>query len=114
MSKHTPGPWRYNCDGEGRKIMSADGGTVARLSHLAGPYGTRGRKSDSEVIANGHMIAAAPLMYEALERIAKVPDCGCWPCRSQCESVENLRIDAEEIRELARAALQAAKGGENA
>ena len=104
MSKHTPGPWRYNCDGEGRKIMSADGGTVARLSHLAGPYGTRGRKPDSEVIANGHMIAAAPLMHEALEEVVN----------NAVKNFEGSMDICPEAIAAARAALQSAKGGENA
>jgi hypothetical protein len=58
------------------------------------------------------LISAAPEMLDALDRIARVPDCGCVPCRGQCDSAENLRINAEEIREIAQAAIRKAKGGD--
>ena len=45
----------------------------------------------------------------ALRRIATVPDCGCVPCRGQCDSAENLRVNAEEIREIARSAVEGVK-----
>ena len=45
----------------------------------------------------------------ALKRIATVPDCGCVPCRGQCDSAENLRVNAEEIREIARISLEGVK-----
>lgn len=45
-------------------------------------------------------------MEGVLKRIATVPDCGCVPCRGQCDSAENLKVNAEEIREIARAAIE--------
>ena len=45
----------------------------------------------------------------ALIRIATVPDCGCVQCRGQCDSAENLRVNAEEIREIARNAVEDVK-----
>jgi BMFP domain-containing protein YqiC len=45
----------------------------------------------------------------ALRRIATVPDCGCVPCRGQCDSAENLRVNTEEIREIARSAVECVK-----
>ena len=57
-AKHTPGPWIvdgvYTIRGPKRCV-------VAKLIDSKEPYETK--------VANGHMLAAAPAMYEALKAI---------------------------------------------
>jgi hypothetical protein len=57
---------------------------------------------DRDHQANAKLIAAAPDLLKALERIARDHDCGCVPCTGACVSEASLRITVEEIRELAR------------
>lgn len=61
----TPAPWRYDGDGEARKIRGKDGASIALLMHLS----LRARKSDAEVVANARLIAQSPRMAEVLERV---------------------------------------------
>ncbi|MCU1123504.1 MULTISPECIES: hypothetical protein [Stenotrophomonas] len=61
--------------------------------------------------ANARLIAAAPELLEALERIALPHDCGCVPCTGQCRSHIALEIAVEEMQGLARAAIAKATGG---
>jgi hypothetical protein len=68
---------------------------IAHYDHLA-----------AELTAKDKRIAE---LEAALRRIATVPDCGCVPCRGQCDSAENLRVNAEEIREIARSAVEGVK-----
>ena len=59
-TKHTPGPWFvdgvYIIRGPKRCV-------VAKLIDSKEPYETK--------VANGHMLAAAPAMYEALSELVK-------------------------------------------
>lgn len=52
---------------------------------------------------------AAPALLAALERIARPHDCGCKPCTGDCVSQTALQITVDEIRDLARAAIAAAR-----
>ncbi|AYZ71308.1 hypothetical protein EGY09_15350 [Stenotrophomonas maltophilia] len=65
----------------------------------------------AELLANARLIAAAPELLEALERIALPHDCGCVPCTGQCRSQIALEIAVEEMQGLARAAIAKATGG---
>jgi len=56
-TKWTSGPWRLDC---GRIVSSSTTGFVI----IAEMYGTT---NNSQVLADAHMIAAAPKLYEALE-----------------------------------------------
>lgn len=58
-TKWTPGPWWVDADG----CISAEPGMVAEV------YRNRIDASPEEELANARLIAAAPLMVEALERV---------------------------------------------
>ncbi len=76
MTKHTEGPWRYTCGGiidnspsrghAGIEIANVFG---ADSSDDRGPDG-RTEKGFEQAGANARLIAAAPEMLEALNRIA--------------------------------------------
>jgi hypothetical protein len=61
-----------------------------------------------------HAANCFPQLVAALQRIAKRPDCGCVPCLGQCDSDEEKLYELEEIKDIANAALEAAKGGDDA
>lgn len=92
MSKHTPGPWEY-CENSWStiSIIGANQITVCVLeTDIA---------DDLEMRADARLIAAAPLMYEALEEIMQAIDKEYGPRAANFPK--------------ARAALQAAKGGDS-
>lgn len=107
MTAHTPGPWWLEDSGQDGLTVygkSKDAATLVVCSRMFHPY----RKG--EMLANLSLIAAAPELLEALERIARPHDCGCKPCTGACRNQLALEITAEEIQELARAAIAKAKG----
>ena len=62
-AKHTPGPWGYNpisCDVEAIAISE-------RIAMVETDVAWDEAKKSEIVHANGHLIAAAPAMYEALQ-----------------------------------------------
>ena len=75
MSDWTPGPWRFR--ETGRKTFGPDGcfvierdapdGEISTL--IAMPHSATTGKAAKESIANGRLMAAAPDMAEALERL---------------------------------------------
>ena len=71
MSGPTPGPWHVDVLGagwtDGHGIAYCDNGHVA--------WTTRGFGDDVQ-LANAHLIAAAPDLYEALEAALNDPDAG--------------------------------------
>ena len=93
---HTPGPWDVEPKGSRHFVDGADGLAVAYL-------GWAGVRERSEIEANARLIAAAPELLEALERISTAYD-------------ETLRhpIAAPLLQAIygARAAIAKAKGGE--
>ena len=73
--KWTKGPWRISADSptiikkDYRRIGSDDGELIASA---CGIDGSGFFPSDEEAKHNAHLIAAAPEMYEALEKLVKL------------------------------------------
>lgn len=104
MSTHTPGPWSYwsgyNPFDKLEAQVTANGGDIVIAS-----YNSLIEQGE----ANACLMAAAPELLKALERIAREHDCGCAPCVGSCRSKEALEITVEEIQEIARAAIAKAR-----
>jgi len=66
--KHTPGPWHVQAITDGRNIRDSSNRGVARAGEYYGRSSDLNIKKD-EAEANKHLIAAAPELLEALERI---------------------------------------------
>lgn len=62
MSKHTPGPWEVDVDGEDRYIVSDHKTGRYTFAHLTRGFGLTG--SVEEMDATARLIAAAPRMLE--------------------------------------------------
>lgn len=101
MSEHTPGPWRWGKDykglygqGEGRRreVLTFEQYEGMWLSYTANRE------------ANARLIAAAPLMYQALEEIAN----------NAVKNYEGSMDIYPEAIAVARDALKAAKGDDGA
>ena len=114
MSKHTPGPWRVSSDGAGFEVES-EGGAVVAQAQQTKPVRC---KSDNDARrANARLIAAAPLMYEALEGLMGNPSIDLGDLVYYVREREGKGWDGPDVNawsnavQLARAALQAAKGG---
>ncbi|MCF3478937.1 hypothetical protein GUV60_02540 [Stenotrophomonas maltophilia] len=103
-TKHTPGPWVIEKLSGGWGVIAPNWGYVAFHVTSDLPHWNEGQE------ANRRLIAAAPDLLEALERIARPHDCGCVPCTGQCRSQIALEIAVEEMQELARAAIAKATG----
>ncbi|MCA9647858.1 MAG: hypothetical protein KC492_44510 [Myxococcales bacterium] len=116
MSAHTPGPWEafesieeqpWPCGAPqavGTRAGKGARGTLVCDMRAAGPLD--GPYSPNETWANARLIAAAPALYEALDDMLTIssghPD----------GKPDHAWFDhCEEIRQRARAALAAAKGG---
>ncbi len=69
MSKHTPGPWSAYLE-EAYFVTCPDLGRVAMMMNLKGAHGMGGRRSGEESAANCRLIAAAPELLEALQKLA--------------------------------------------
>jgi len=65
MSKHTPGPWRFNGDEVVQYINGSLGDPT--VCSLVGVGGDSYAEDEDEFMANAHLIAAAPDMLYALE-----------------------------------------------
>lgn len=72
-SKHTPGAWSLS-SAETYTVRDTDGGAICQLKWLRGAHGLGGRRTDEEVMANACLIAAAPQILEALQRLANAAD----------------------------------------
>jgi len=110
-NKHTPGPWKAvepaTIDWRDPFVQTADGESTVALTCGGGPDVAIAAPAQR---ANARLIAAAPELLEALERIARPQDCGCKPCTNTCRNQIALEIAVEEIQELARAAIAKATG----
>ena len=74
--KHTPGPWlRDDCSGLDCDVRAASGRKVALCWGLASNNATNYRADyRAECDANAHLIAAAPELLEALQRLLSEND----------------------------------------
>ena len=67
MSKHTPGPWKWE---EGYFGLNGKGGQ--KVLHFEDHEGLYLDATNEQQHANARLIAAAPVMLEALEEIAAI------------------------------------------
>lgn len=99
--KFTAGPWKVHPVAK-TAVVGSSGFVVA----ACGGYSTNTRDAGEvhdELVANARLIAAAPLMYEALRGIAQV-------ARSKGMTEADMKAAMRDIAEHARAALAAATG----
>jgi len=70
MAKHTKGPWE--ADGISVRSEGSDGRQIAlcEITVRGRPY----NETYDEAIANAHLIASAPVLLDALKRIASIMD----------------------------------------
>jgi len=87
---HTPGPFFPDLNGD-NTIHTADGFIVATVNPFASSF------DNGEHVANQHLLAAAPELLAALERLCRVA------------SVE-LGITRPDVIEQAKAAIAKARG----
>jgi hypothetical protein len=66
--KHTPGPWRHRGGSYAGRVTAGDE-VVAFVQGVS--RGGRGRFSKVGAVANARLVAAAPEMFELIERIAR-------------------------------------------
>ena len=85
--EHTPGPWTVG-------MVVQNDGSLAIMAEIDGESERVARVDNPE--ADGSLIAAAPELLEALERIEEI-------CNTETSALHPLR-------DIARAALKAAKG----
>ena len=69
-AKHTPGPWHFFNSGAGL-IRSENGKTIAQLKSVL-RQGFRKAADLDEEVANARLMAAAPVMLEALRYAAEL------------------------------------------
>lgn len=102
-AKHTPGPWGIKKPtdfiGPFQHVVDRSGWIVCNVNNTNEP------KFQDEREANARLIAAAPIMFEVLERVAEYFDTDC------------IAIDAETkvdcIHCAVKDALKKATGGSN-
>ena len=111
LESESADPWR-----DLREVLSdwngaLDNGKVIgeKACDAASQLETLLETNDRLTAENARLTKRVAELEPALKRIATVPDCGCVPCRGQCDSAENLRVNAEEIREIARISLEGVK-----
>ncbi len=72
MTEHTPGPWRFKQQAWNHwTIHDSDVKTIASCISLTEPY----MPSPNELIANVRLIAAAPNLLIALEKLVAADNC---------------------------------------
>jgi hypothetical protein len=100
MSGYTPGPWHTKREGLSTIYVEANigGGWVQEVA-ACGPTETADQKE-----ANARLIAAAPELLEALERIAVL-----YEKDTDADNYEQA-ANAYEMRCIARAAIAKARG----
>lgn len=96
--KHTPGPWRLH---KMRRTIVASGPVGPSHTGVCDCASLYNAPDDATAAANARLIAAAPDMLEALQRIANAP---AWGAPDRWEATPS------EVRQLARAAAAKATG----
>ena len=127
MSAHTPGPWSVFVDNDGNSdrfpgIESGEISIVVFGDSDDDFQGVRGRTPE-ESLANAHLIAAAPALFEALRVALEVVGDAARDCYCRASSLDPPGADScgcrictagNNLGSLAptiEAALAAAKGG---
>jgi hypothetical protein len=84
---YTPGPWKVDFS---RKPYSIAPNRIDPTSVFNSPLGVVFRShvkgKESEQIANANLIAAAPEMFEALQRVG----CQYWACPGPDKPIEDM------------------------
>ena len=99
QSKHTPGPWQYPDDGF---VRGFDSSLIASVA--------RGPSEYAE--ANARLIAAAPEMYELLEKVAKTAETAASKPDKQEVCAVLLEVVLPHLGEESRRIKAAIDGGE--
>lgn len=95
-TQHTPGPWTWHADVDEYTIEAESGAVLATIHAVCDP-----RAGDR---ANARLIAAAPLLLEALEAYVKAYEHighWCWPSDPK---------NPHNVLDQARHAIRAARG----
>ena len=100
--KFTPGPWRYStpgCEDMDTKIWLDNNRMIGEVRGWGWLEKAHGNQAIAVQTANGQLMAAAPELYEALERMTRLLR-------------ENYQLDdlAEQVIAKAQAALKKARG----
>lgn len=111
MGEHTKGPWKVNA--EDTSVYTENG--QMHVADVRG-WGTLRykRSGEAEYLANARLIAAAPELLEALERVVKLDAHGCLtrdcPHKTGRECAEELATVLAEMIDRARYAIEKARG----
>lgn len=108
MTEHTEGPWEIaGQTPQGLAILGPRAATGFQhiVAIVPGPH--RG-ELDSKTIADAHLIAAAPPLLEALEKLL------CWACTSQYEKTVGKAEHDDIVKGRARDAIALANGEKGA
>lgn len=93
----TPGPWEIEVTDLGEYINAPDGSTIAGIWFVGEP-----------TKANAHLIAAAPELYEALEKALQsmltdndqvAIDCDCRVCLLRREAIAKARAALAKVED---------------
>jgi hypothetical protein len=98
-NKHTPGPWYIFERGRRERVLSVGHYVQTKGNLLSTHYVCHITDGHPDQEGNALLIAAAPTMLEALEKILKIR-----------RTVDMNLFDIEEIHSLAEKAVKAAKG----
>jgi len=89
MSVHTPGPWRYAGHG-GTHVLDSNGRCIGDAPQ---PHGMPPEEGE----ANARLIAAAPELLAALERLAGSLEACAEEFRRRNMAEEDLALDGLEV-----------------
>lgn len=103
MSGHTPGPWRFgNASEDQRLVLGEDGGYVCNVQIYQTPR-YMGQLDEPEREANALLIAAAPDLLEALQKLVD--------CCDDSDGAQYGTLGTSFVRSIATAAIAKATGG---